>query len=100
MTLNAKSLIRSATSVIWLIVAMTLLAELSAPFKSFLAQIAGHHWVGKSIIAAIAFCILYFLFRKSDESRGIWGSVLLALASVIAGGLIIFSFFLWHFVKG
>ncbi|OGG78483.1 hypothetical protein A3A36_01595 [Candidatus Kaiserbacteria bacterium RIFCSPLOWO2_01_FULL_52_12b] len=100
MTLNGTSLIRSVTGVIWLVIAMTLLAELSAPFKTFLAQLAGHHWVGKSILAVIAFGVLYFFFRKSDESKGIWGGVLLVLGSVVVGGLIIVSFFYWHFING
>ena len=99
MRLNSTALLRSTIGVIWLIVAMTLLTEVSAEFKSFLIQLAGHHWIGKSILAAATFVMFYFLFRKSKESKNILGGVFLVVGSVILGGFIIFSFFFWHFVN-
>ena len=101
MRMDAIALIRSAVGVVWLVVAMTLGAELSAPFKAYLAELTGHHWVAKSVISAVAFVLFYFLFlpRKSDGSKGVLDSVLFLMASVILGGLAIFSFYFWHFLN-
>jgi hypothetical protein len=99
MRINATALARATIGVTWLIVAMTLWAELSAPFKAYLAGLAGHHWVAKSFIAVAAFAILYFLFRKARESENILWNIVFAIVSVVLGGLIIFSFYLWHFLQ-
>ena len=97
---NSKALVRATIGVVWLVVAMTIAAELSALFKSLLAETFTHHWIGKSIISVIAFVLFYTLFsraRESDDaSRGAW-----AVAwSVVLGGLTIFLFYLWHFING
>ena len=97
---NTTALARATSGVAWLVVFMTLAAELSAPFKAFLAGLVGHHWVAKSLIAAVAFVVFYFLFRKARESESPLGSVVFAVVSVVFGGLIIFSFYLWHFLFG
>ena len=44
--------------------------------------------------------VFYFLFRKARESESPLGSVVFAVVSVVFGGLIIFSFYLWHFLLG
>lgn len=100
MKLNSKALIISTVGVLWLIVGMTLLGEVSEPFKSFLVQFAGHHWVGKGGIAVAAFFALYVLFKKSKESEDILRGASLVVGSTVLGGLIIFLFFLQHFLKG
>lgn len=100
MKLNSTALIRSTALVVWLIVAMTLLSEVSEPFKSFLTQFAGHHWTGKSIIAAFALVVFYLLLLKSEESKEILRGTLSVVGSVILGGLVIFFFFLQLFVNG
>ncbi len=96
---NSKALITSTIGVIWLIVGMTLLGEVSEPFKSFLVQLAGHHWVGKGGIAVVAFVALYLALKKSKESEDILRGALIVVGSVILGGLIIFLFFLQHFFR-
>lgn len=100
MKINSTALARATIGVTWLVVAMTLWAELSAPFKTYLAGLAGHHWVAKSIIAAAAFIAFYFLFRSARESENILGSVVLAVVSAVLGGLAIFSFYLFLFLQG
>ena len=97
---NSTALIRATIGVIWLVVGMALLTELSAPFKAFLTQFVGHHWTAKSIIAAVAFVVLYFIFKKENESERVLRDVWYVVGSVVLGGLIIFSFFLWQFLKG
>lgn len=100
MRLNATALVRSATGVVWLVVAMTLGAELSAPFKAYLAELTGHHWVSKSLISTAAFILFYFLLKSFGESKNILRSVLCLVVCVVLGGLIIFGFYLWHFLNG
>ena len=100
MNLNAKALVYSAIGAVWLVVAMTLGAELSAPFKALLAKLTEHHWISKSLIATLVFVIFYFMLKKSDDSRGMLGSVLFLIVSIVLGGLAIFGFYLWHFLQG
>ena len=100
MRLNTTALARATSGVTWLVVILTLWADLSVPFKAFLAGLAGHHWGAKSLIATTAFVLFYFLFRKARESESPLGNVVFAVASVILGSLIIFSFYLWHFLFG
>jgi hypothetical protein len=97
MKLNSTALIRSTIATVWLVVGMTLLSEVSAPFKSFLVMVGTHHWIGKSILAAIAFVLCYLLFRKSEESQSILKGALFVVGSVVLGGLVIFGFFVLHF---
>ena len=100
MKFNSRALIGSVVGVIWLIVAITLLSEVSESFKSFLTQVAGHHWTGKSIITAAAFVVFYVLLRKSEESKDILLGAFFVVGSVILGGLVIFLYFLQHFIRG
>lgn len=100
MRLNSKALTLATILVIWLVVLMALFTELSAPFKTFLTQLAGHHWIAKSIISSVAFVLFYFLFRKMNESDDVVRDVWYVVGSVVLGGLIIFSFYLWLFIQG
>ncbi len=99
MKINTKALSISSTIVIWLIVAMTIATELSGPLKTFIAKVGGHHWVGKSIVASVAFFVLYFLFIKIKESDNVFRGALWVIASVVLGGLIIFGFYVQHFLS-
>ena len=98
MKINSKALTISTTVVIWLIVAMTIVGELSEPFKLSLAKIGGYHWVGKSIVATIVFVIIYLIFIKAKESENVFKGTLWIVSSMVLGGLIIFSFFVQHFL--
>src|SRR3989344_511647 len=98
MKLNTTALIRATTLVIWLIVGLTIGAEKSAPFKAFLAKVGGHHWVGKGILAVAAFCVLYVLFRRAKESDNVLRGAFIVWGSVVLGGVIIFGFYIQHFL--
>lgn len=100
MKMNSKALIIATVGVIWLIVGMTLLTELSVPFKDLLVRFAGHHWVGKSLVAVIAFSGIYLLSQDKEESADVLKGAYAVVGSVVLGGLIIFSFFLYSFVAG
>jgi hypothetical protein len=97
MTPNITALIRSTILTIWFTVALTIGGELSAPFKSFLTGVAGHHWTTKSIFIALAFVLFYAIFAKSKEVNDVARAVRMVLMSVVAGGLVILLFFVWHF---
>lgn len=89
----------SATVVVWLIVVMTILTEISASFKEFLTQLAGHHWTAKSLISVFVFMLLSLILKNSLEDSGaILKSVTTLFVSVVLGGLIIFSYFIWGFL--
>ena len=97
---NATALAYATIGVIWLIVGVTIWAEQQESFKTLLASLAGHHWVGKSIIATIAFVLLYMLMRRKGESKNTLTLMLLVCASAIAGGIVIFSFYVGHYLTG
>ena len=99
MKLHATALYRAATVTIWLIAGLTIASELSEPFKTLLASFTGHHWTAKSLIAVVAFFILYGIFRKSKESKNLVADTLLLCLSVVLAGLVIFGFFSWHFLN-
>lgn len=99
MKINIKAMAISATVVVWLIVVMTILGETFASFEAFLAQLAGHHWTAKSLIAAVVFILATLILKNSSEDSGaILKSVIILLASVVLGGLIIFLYFAWGFL--
>lgn len=58
----------SATIAIIVITAMTIGAELSAPFKTWLTKLTGHHWVTKSWASIIVFILFYAVFRAASKS--------------------------------
>lgn len=96
---HAKALTLSSTLVIWFIVALTLGSEVSKPFKTFLAGMTGHHWVTKGVLSLVLFFLLYFIFAKTTEdSHEAAGGIYAVVLSAITGGLIIFGFFVWHFL--
>ena len=100
MKINSKAILYSTIGVIWFVVATAIGTEISASFKSLLVGLTGHHWTAKSILAVVVFIVLYILFRKADESEDILKSVFFVVGSVVLGGMMIFSFFLRHFING
>ena len=97
---NATALAYATIGVIWLIVGVTIWAEQQESFKTLLASLAGHHWIGKSIVAAVAFVLLYMLMRHRRESNNALTLMLLVCASAIGGGLVIFFFYVQHYLTG
>lgn len=98
--MNNRALTIATVATIWFIVVLTLGAELSASFKTLVAQIGGHHWVGKSILSTVLFLVVFLLFKKTNESSSVLKNSYLVVGSVVFGGLIIFLFYLLDFLKG
>ena len=97
---NGTALSYAAIGTIWLIVGITIWSEQNESFKALLASLAGHHWVGKSIVSVVAFLLLYVLTKRLRESNNPLMLILLVCASAVAGGVIIFSFYVGHYLAG
>ena len=86
-----------ATACSWLLLALILAAEFSAPFKGILVSLFGHHWIGKAVLITLAFAAAGFAFPEKKSVAGIadrdcaWYSAVSVLA-------LIFLFFAIHFV--
>jgi len=98
MKLNIKSLNYSTILTLCLVVVLTLLSELSNSLKTFLTNITGHHWVTKSAFSLIFFIVIYLLISKIINDEDVTKQLKYTVIAVILGGLIIFVFYLWHFV--
>ena len=98
MNINIKSLTQSTTWTIILITILTIWSELSKPFKGFLTNFSGHHWVTKGIFSLVFFIILYFILSKIyEDSLDVKKETYYVVGATILGGLIIFIFFVEHF---
>lgn len=96
--MNTKALGISTIVSIWFVVTITIIGERVKPFKDFLASLTGHHWVTKGAGAFVLYILLYALLARlvhdSDDTKPIYGAVL----SAVTGGLVLFLFFLLHFL--
>ena len=99
MKLNIKSLNYSTILTIWLIVVLTIWGELSNSFKTFLAVSTGHHWITKGMLSLIFFVVVYFMISKivKDRADSTNWAINTSIATILAV-IIIFGFYLWHFV--
>ncbi|MDP2647850.1 MAG: hypothetical protein Q8P35_01220 [Candidatus Yanofskybacteria bacterium] len=91
----------SASLAIIMVVAMTIGAELSIPFKNWLTGFTGHHWVTKSWISlfvfVLCFCVLRVAQKSVNESQT--SKALFALEAVtILGFLAILGFYAYEFI--
>lgn len=98
MKFDIKALARSASATMLLIAVITIWAEMSEPFKTFLKGFTGHHWVTKGVFALLFFAVVYFALPKGGavdvkkETRYVVFSSLLA-------AIAIFLFYVWHFIS-
>lgn len=68
----------------WLLLALVLASEMSEPFKTFLKDVFGHHWIGKGVIIAAAFFAFgYFMKNKKySYEKAAWYSVVACLVLI------------------
>lgn len=102
--MNQRHLVSSTGAAIVSIIFVTVItlgAELSAPFKAWLAGITGHHWVTKSIgtlvVYAIAYPIVYATHRNPTDKSVEWHLWAL-FAITLVGIATITLFYFWHFL--
>jgi hypothetical protein len=97
--MNIKALTRSTTLTIWLITAMTIWSELSSSFKVFLTDVSGHHWTAKGLFSLIFFTLVYYMSVPNKKKFNLSKEINYVMLSAILGGLIIFGFFIEHFIS-
>ena len=91
----------SAALTIITVVAITIGAELSVPFKNWLAGFTGHHWVTKSWISLLVFILFFgiFKFRKTSADESRTKRALLALqVFAVLGFIAILGFYIYEFL--
>ena len=101
-----KLIYSSALAVIAAIIfvtAITVAAELSPVLKDILKGLTGHHWLTKSIGVAIVYAVSLALFYafppKQISPSTLRRSLLLATACLWIGFVILFIFFLQHYLS-
>lgn len=99
MRLNARALTYATIAVIWLSVVMAIGTEVSEPFKTFLTNLAGHHWIAKSLIDVVAFVLLYVMFKGMREGNAVLPRAFAVIVSAILSGCAIFFYYVYHFLN-
>ena len=92
----AQSVILGSIVVALLIPALTILAELMAPFKDWLKNNFNHHWIGKGVISVIVFVGIYalgFVVPYKPSLERINRSIFILITLVLIGVLVIFGLF-------
>lgn len=84
------------------VAASTIYSEISAPFKALLTSTFTHHWIAKSILSIVVFCVLFYFFNHHSSGKNHWNEWTMAknitIVSILAG-LIIFGFFVMEFLR-
>lgn len=81
---------------IWFVTGITIAAELSPALKDLIGAVFLHHWLGKSVLLLVVFGLVVAAApaRQFDERR--WANYV--LGSVVAGGLLVLGYFVFHFL--
>jgi len=96
---SSRSSIVSAIITVAVVTALTVFADLFLPFKDYLKAAFTHHWVGKGVIAAISFVVIYALALASasgDKEENLPVFLKILSWTAILGTVIIFGFFLYE----
>lgn len=99
MRINTTALIRSATASVWFVAVSAVASEIYLPLKNFFVSVANHHWTGKSVFALGIFVILYLISFKMEESNNPEKDIARLIVNTILGTLLIFAYFIWHFLS-
>lgn len=76
----------------WLLFILILLTEFSAGFKTFLTTILWHHWIAKTIIITLVYCIIGYTIREQPKhERQAWISIQAVIILILALYLIIYG---------
>jgi hypothetical protein len=80
-----------------LVAVLTIGGEEWAPLKDFLKNIFTHHWLGKSVIAGMAFAAVFVIQNmfEADEAS-VSRSIMAASVSMIVSSCAIIGFFVLH----
>ena len=84
--------------VVWFVVLSTIAAELFPSFKALLADGFGHHWIAKSDVSVLLFIACCLVFARKEDPEDIRPLVRGVLISALAGAVVIFGFYLLHYM--
>ncbi|MEE4216790.1 MAG: hypothetical protein V2I48_04225 [Xanthomonadales bacterium] len=96
--ISVRAFAYATHAVIAFVVWSTILAELFPSFKSLLAGGFGHHWIAKSDLSVIIFIVTALIFARKNDPEDIVPLVRGVLFSAVLGALLIFLFYLGHYL--
>ncbi len=82
---------------------ITIIADLQAPLKDGLKTAFTHHWIGKGVLGAMVFMIVWLSLvgRGSEDPERLRKGLTTLSWSAILGALVLLAFFLYEaFLKG
>ena len=88
---RAVAFLVSSVVTIIIVGSMTIVHEQDTAFKAFLNSLTGHHWLTKSVFAAVLFpalsAVFYFVFRSGKgrkllKTSSIWTWAVILVATV------------------
>jgi hypothetical protein len=90
---------QAATVAVILVAALTIMADLAPSLKDWLKATFSHHWIGKGVLALVAFILVLIISSPltkniSAEKLGKWVNML-TLTTVLAS-LLIIGFFIFE----
>ncbi len=91
----------SAALTIIIVVGMTIGADLSPSFKTWLTGFTGHHWVTKSWVSVLSFLVFFFLIRfarKLVNEFQTKRSLITLEITAILGFIAILGFYVYEFL--
>ena len=80
---------------------ITIWMEYSPGLKAWLVSFAGHHWTTKSWLTMIVYAVVavvVYATNRNPSDRQIRRSLISLVCTALAGAVIIFGFFMWHYV--
>lgn len=95
----ASGIISGAMLSIVFIAVVTPVADLLPALKNALKETFGHHWVGKSILAALLFgvgSVVCPALSSTTSEETIWRKLNQLILITIAGAAVITLFFIWE----
>ena len=98
--LTYASCVSAIVSIVF-VTGITVWAELAPGLKAFLKSLTGHHWVTKSwgvVMVYLAGLILFYWLPKQIGEKTLRRSVLSLVVFAILGALVLFFFFVWHYL--
>ena len=91
------SMKNSTIGTIVLITFLAIVAEIVPPLKEALASLGGHHWVGKSIVAVVAF-IGMVLFLPNGDGKNATENDGAITVTALTGSILMAAYFTYHYM--
>lgn len=95
---SIRALVYACHAAIWFVAVVTVAAEKSQLLKGALVTLSGHHWTSKGIIALALFLAVALVLSNKEDPEDVSGLVRGVLLSAILAALVIFVFYLLHYL--